>query len=52
MTVCAVMYIPVVQLDVRISDWVVLEPHEVEVEHWGELHKHHSLLSLLYFIEM
>ncbi len=40
-------YIPVIQLDVRISDWVILKPHEVEVEHWGELHKHYSFLSLL-----
>ena len=37
----------VIELDGAVGDWVILKPHEMEVEYWRELLKHDSLLSVL-----
>ena len=37
----------VIELDRAVSDWVILEPHEMEVEHRRELFKHDPLLRVL-----
>ncbi len=39
---------PVVDLDVRVGHGVVLETHEVEVQHRGELVKLHALDGVLH----
>ena len=33
------MVVPVVDLDISVSDRVILEPHQVEMEHWGKMTK-------------
>ena len=37
----------IIELDRAVSDWVILEPHEMEVEHRRELFKHDPLLRVL-----
>ena len=37
----------IIELDRAVSDGVILEPHEVKVEHWWELLKHDSFLRVL-----
>ena len=39
--------VPVVDLDMNVSDRVILEPHQVEMEHWRKTDKDHTLLRLL-----
>ena len=38
---------PVIEFYVCVSDWVVLEPHQVEVENRRKINKDNSFLSLL-----
>jgi len=39
--------VPVIDLDVGISDRVVLEPHEMKVQHRRKAKEHHTLLGFL-----
>ena len=41
------MVVPVVDLDMSVSGRVILEPHQVERQHWRKTDKDHSLLCLL-----
>ena len=39
--------VPVVDLDMNVSGRVILEPHQVERQHWWKTDKDHPLLCLL-----
>ena len=39
--------VPVVDLDMSVSGRVILEPHQVERQHWWKTDKDHLLLCLL-----
>ena len=42
------MYIvPIIEFDVGVGDWVVLEPHQVKMEDRRKFNKHNSFLSFL-----
>ena len=41
------MVVPVVDLDMSVSGRVILEPHQVERQHWWKTDKDHPLLCLL-----
>ena len=42
------MKLPVIDLNIAISDWIILKPHQMQVQHWRELDEDHTLLCLLY----
>lgn len=40
-------HLPIINFDVCICDWVIHEPHEMEVQHRRKWEKHNTLLGFL-----